>query len=313
MSEAGTASRRLQGAGRSPAQAASKLFFLRVFSSRLGFAQDARAPAREGVRLRLEGEVTFGLTLDRLGGGPLGLPCPIEPVAPTTLDRALAGLIEMHGLTGDPSAGLDLPGIDAPLAELGKLLFFSKALGAELDAACASCHHPAFAGADGLALSIGPGAIDPDVVGPGRRRADGEILMHRNTPTFFNTGLFDRGLFWDSRVEQLTDDQGAPSALDSPFPGFSVTHASAQPHVLALLCKRGRPRTRDEWAAVPAAVDACVVPVLDLEEAHRHPQFRARELAEKTRNWIWRRHRRARLRYHSGYGHRHPSQGHLDL
>ncbi|NKI35587.1 hypothetical protein HFP89_10460 [Wenzhouxiangella sp. XN79A] len=189
--------------------------------------------ACETVRLRLEGKVTFGLTLDRLGGGPLGLPCPIEPVTPSSLDQRLAGLIETHGLTGDPSAGLDLPGIDAPLAELGKLLFFSKGLGAELDAACASCHHPAFAGADGLALSIGPGAVDPDVVGPGRRRADGEIPMHRNTPTFFNTGLFDRGLFWDSRVEQLTAEDGSPAGIRTPATALGEADPNAGPNLLA--------------------------------------------------------------------------------
>ncbi len=189
--------------------------------------------ACETVRLRLEGKVTFGLTLDRLGGGPLGLPCPADLPQPTTSDRALADLIAEHGLSGDPSSGLDLPGIDAPLAELGKLLFFSKGLGAELDAACASCHHPAFAGADGLALSIGPGAVDPDLLGPGRRRADGDVLMHRNTPTFFNTGLFDRGLFWDSRVEQLADEQGRPAGIRTPATPLGEADPNAGPNLLA--------------------------------------------------------------------------------
>jgi crotonobetainyl-CoA:carnitine CoA-transferase CaiB-like acyl-CoA transferase len=37
-------------------------------------------------------------------------------------------------------------------------------------------------------------------------------------------------------------------------------------------------RTRDEWEAVFAGVDACVEPVLAADELERHPQHRAREL-----------------------------------
>ena len=187
----------------------------------------------ESVRLRLEARVSFGLTLDRLGGGLLGLPCSTEPPSSTTRDRALSELIAQHGLTGDPSVGLDLPGIEAPLAQLGKLLFFSKRLGAKLDTACASCHHPAFAGADGLALSIGPGALDPDLLGPGRRRADGEILMHRNTPSVFNTGLFDRGLFWDSRIEQLGSEAEVPFGIRTPATALGEADPNAGPNLLA--------------------------------------------------------------------------------
>ena len=37
-----------------------------------------------------------------------------------------------------------------------------------------------------------------------------------------------------------------------------------------------RSRTRDEWAAVFDGTDACVAPVLDLDEAPRHPHNAAR-------------------------------------
>jgi cytochrome c peroxidase len=189
--------------------------------------------ACERVRLRLEGQFSFGLTLDRLGGGPLGLPCPIDSPTPSAVDDALAEVIVEHGLTGDPSVGRDLPGIEAPLAQLGMQLFFSKRLGAELDVACASCHHPALGGADGLALSIGPGAWIPDLLGPGRRRADGEIRMHRNTPTFFNTGLFDENLFWDSRVEQLTDENGNDAGIRTPATALGTPDPNAGSNLLA--------------------------------------------------------------------------------
>ena len=35
-------------------------------------------------------------------------------------------------------------------------------------------------------------------------------------------------------------------------------------------------KTRDEWSAVFAGTDACVSPVLDLDEAPRHPHLAAR-------------------------------------
>jgi len=121
-------------------------------------------------------------------------------------DIALRLVIEANGLTGDPAEGLDLPSIDDPLAALGRKLFFSKSLGGDRDSACVSCHHPVLGGGDGLALSIGVGADDPDLLGPGRTHPDGELTVPRNAPTTFNVALWQKGLFWDSRVEQLDDD-----------------------------------------------------------------------------------------------------------
>ena len=44
----------------------------------------------------------------------------------------------------------------------------------------------------------------------------------------------------------------------------------------AVLAARFKTRTRDEWAALLEASDACVSPVLGLHEAHRHPHMKAR-------------------------------------
>ncbi len=52
-------------------------------------------------------------------------------------------------------------------------LFFSTSLSEGFEVACASCHHPALGGADGLSPSIGTGAVDPAVLGPGRRFTGG--------------------------------------------------------------------------------------------------------------------------------------------
>ena len=145
-------------------------------------------------------------------------------------DRQLRKLTDRHGLTGDPATGRQLPSIDEPLAQLGKKLFFSKALGGEFDTACASCHHPALGGADGLSLPVGVGAIHPDLLGPGRGDADGLPNVPRNAPTTFNVGLWDRSLFMDSRVESLGAEpgmNGAASGISTPDSGVGVIDANA--------------------------------------------------------------------------------------
>ena len=145
-------------------------------------------------------------------GGGGGVSPPPPPPATQTLDDDVRAMIAAQGLTGDPTVGRDLPGIDEPLAQLGKLLFFSKSLSGDFDTACASCHHPALGGGDALALPVGTGAIDPDVVGPGRSRPDGLPNVGRHSQSVFNVGLYDDGMFWDLRVESLGKEDGQNGA-----------------------------------------------------------------------------------------------------
>jgi len=131
------------------------------------------------------------------------------------LDQELRELIAANNLTGNPAAGRNLPSITDPLAQLGMKLFFSKALGGQEDSACASCHHPALGGGDGLSLSIGVDAEFPDLLGPGRRHSsagagyDGGPTVPRNAPTTFNVGLWDHVMFHDGRIESLGKMRGS--------------------------------------------------------------------------------------------------------
>jgi len=164
----------------------------------------------------------------------------------TTIDAQLQAVIDEHGLTGDPSEGRNLPRISDRLAQLGMKLFFSKALGGDQDAACVTCHHPALGGGDGLSLPVGVGAIQPDLLGPGRYHAlgesgyDGGPTVPRNVLSTFNSALYDSGLFWDSRIESLgktptaggNDGEGVrtpDTAWGAADPGKqSLLHAQAQ-------------------------------------------------------------------------------------
>ncbi len=149
----------------------------------------------------------------------------------SALDQALQAEIQRHGLTGDASIGRNLPDISDPLPQLGMDLFFTKGLGGDMDAACATCHHPALAGGDGLSVGVGVHAVDPDLLGPGRTHKagspnhDGGPTIPRNSPTTFNLGLYDKAMFWNGRVESLGgtpgmngDDGMGITSPDVPYP-----------------------------------------------------------------------------------------------
>lgn len=89
--------------------------------------------------------------------------------------------------------------------ELGRLLFWDPVLSGTMTVACASCHHPDFAYADGLERS--PGVVG----GP----------IDRNAPTILNTAFngIETGnnynpaqapMFWDNRNRSLEDQSIQP-------------------------------------------------------------------------------------------------------
>lgn len=121
------------------------------------------------------------------------------------LDNKLSEIISTQNLNSYPQR--NLPNINDALPQLGKKLFFTKALGGDFDSACVTCHHPVLGGGDNLSLSVGVSSNDDDLLGLGRIHMNGttESLpsVPRNAPTVFNLGLWDRTLFHDSRVESL--------------------------------------------------------------------------------------------------------------
>jgi cytochrome c peroxidase len=116
---------------------------------------------------------------------------------------ALAATPDLPGPVTDQDYYFDAqPAADK--VELGRMLFFDKILSGNSNISCATCHHPAFASGDGLALPLGEGAM-----GLGTERAPGSApekavagRVPRNSPGLFNLGAeeFER-LFHDGRVE----------------------------------------------------------------------------------------------------------------
>ena len=154
-----------------------------------------------------------------------------------SLDEQLRMLIQQQGLTGDPSVGRDLPSIDDPIAQLGKLLFFTKALGGDKDSACVTCHAPNLGGGDDLSLPIGVGAENPDLLGPGRVHPSGHPTVPRNAPTIFNMGMWDQFVFHDGRIESLGKTPGADGAdgqgIRTPEVPLGVADPNASENLVA--------------------------------------------------------------------------------
>lgn len=146
-------------------------------------------------------------------------------------DKALKELLNQHKINGNPVADHPVSDLNAPLTQLGKKLFFSPDLSLDGSIACATCHHPSLAGADGLALPVGVTIKDPFLIGPPRLHQFIEShpddfthqLIPRNSPTVFNSSLYQKNLFWDGRVEyhQKGDSRNTIKSTIKVGGGFS--------------------------------------------------------------------------------------------
>ncbi len=102
---------------------------------------------------------------------------------------------------------------DDRLVKIGQLLFYDPILSGGREVACATCHHPDHATADGVALGLGDGGRG---LGP-ERGADPANLpeqrIPRNAPALFNLGAVEfTVMFHDGRLEEKADTRRTPFA-----------------------------------------------------------------------------------------------------
>ena len=177
----------------------------------------------------------------------------------------LAGLLAIVGASVPSSAAT--PQQTTPQEELGRLLFWDPVLSGEMDVACATCHHPDHAYADGRELSLGVGSVG---LGPDRvDLSNGRIpVVQRNSPTILNVafnGIDEddvpgrrRGrdfaplpatvdaqdaarapMFWDRRVRSLEAQALVPLTVREEMRGDAFPEDEAVDSVVARL--RGIP------------------------------------------------------------------------
>ena len=171
--------------------------------------------------------------------------------------RALALVLSLGGATLALGASVD--GVRRPAAitmeELGRLLFWDPVLSGARDVACATCHHPDLAYADGREISVGTGAVG---LGPARVDVSGGRIpaMRRNSPTILNTAFngLDRRrrrrgsdrealsvdqsrapMFWDSRVRSLEAQALEPLVAMEEMRGATYPEDVAVDSVVARL------------------------------------------------------------------------------
>jgi cytochrome c peroxidase len=130
-------------------------------------------------------------------------------------------LLTTSAAAGDlPNADAVFPKLDMDSVRLGQLLFYDPILSGNKSVACATCHHPDFASADGVSLGLGDGGIG---LGP-KRRIDTdnppEERVPRHAPALFNLGAPEFSvMFHDGRLEA---DATQPSGLRTPLGGDMV-------------------------------------------------------------------------------------------
>ncbi len=124
----------------------------------------------------------------------------------------------------EPVSDADYAPLDMAQLRLGQMLFYDPILSGNRNISCATCHHPKFATADGVALSLGEGAIG---LGPDRHvtgENTPEQRIPRNAPALFNLGAHEfTRLFHDGRIEV---DPAKTGGLRTPM-GAEMTQGFA--------------------------------------------------------------------------------------
>ena len=130
---------------------------------------------------------------------------------------------------------------------LGKALFWDPVLSGGKDVACATCHHPNSAYADGLDLSLGENAVG---LGVNRRFLVPNDIARtkRNAQTVLNTAFngtdingnyapANAPMFWDSRAKSLEQQALGPIVSFEEMRGHAYAEAIALDSVVARLKK----------------------------------------------------------------------------
>lgn len=124
---------------------------------------------------------------------------------------------------------------------LGELLFWDPILSGDENVACASCHHPKFGWADGLAFSIGSDGVG---LGPDRY---GEQVTPIHSPSVMNTAFtglkvtdneeeFVAGpYFWDLRAKDLEAQASGPIKNPIEMLGYNYHEDEIMPVVVERL------------------------------------------------------------------------------
>ncbi len=173
------------------------------------------------------------------------------------LDQALGPL---PGETPVPAANPMTP----ERVALGRALFWDPLLSGNRDLACATCHHPAHAYADGRALSVGVGGQG---LGPDRTaNAGAPHLARRNALTLLDTAYNGLGvrdpvprpedapMFWDERVASLEAQALGPLANADEMRGTRLTEAEIFPELVKRLTENEEYRSLFGQAFGPGPV-----------------------------------------------------------
>jgi len=147
-------------------------------------------------------------------------------------------LLQQHGVSGNLeatlAARLGRP-VNPGLADLGRLLFFDRALGLHSDPdgsngnSCAGCHSPSNGFGDTQPIAIG--VDNNDLIGPGRVGARNQ----RRSPMLVNIGFVPR-LMWDGRFSAPSGDPFDNSqGFRFPMPEGETAFPANAPGVTHLL------------------------------------------------------------------------------
>jgi cytochrome c peroxidase len=130
---------------------------------------------------------------------------------------------------------------ETPLAEVGRLLFWDPVMSGDMDIACATCHHPDFAYADGRALSLGTGSVG---LGPDRRDLSLGVIpvVKRNSPTILNVAF-----------NGIEENDGGRGQGDDDFAPLPTSVSSADAARAPMFWDR-RIRSLEEQALIPLTV-----------------------------------------------------------